>query len=294
MALAQNVQSNQPPTALKTKRSPWHAGAALAVFYLAILAQQLFAIVFVFVLAIFYGSQAISTEFINQSWVSFMLVGAGSLGVLGVTALYCLIKGIRPRHLGLVRLPANKIWYIPIAYVGYMIMSGLLLWIASIVVPSFDLNQTQDVGFDNPTGIQLVLAFVGLVVIPPIAEELLFRGLLYNSLKKGWSWIAIAVACVIAGVLAGLFLSPVAGIIVCALVPAAIVIGKKNTSVASALVVSMLFGLAHMQWNVAIDTFMLSLALIWVYEKTNSLWASVALHALKNGIAYLGLFILTK
>ncbi|MCA9350925.1 CPBP family intramembrane metalloprotease [Candidatus Saccharibacteria bacterium] len=38
---------------------------------------------------------------------------------------------------------------------------------------------------------------------------------------------------------------------------------------------------------------MFSFALIYVFEKTQNLWAAIVLHALKNGIAFVGLFILS-
>jgi membrane protease YdiL (CAAX protease family) len=41
-----------------------------------------------------------------------------------------------------------------------------------------------------------------------------------------------------------------------------------------------------------LDTFILSLFLIYLREKTDGLWASMALHALKNGVAFVALFVL--
>ncbi len=57
------------------------------------------------------------------------------------------------------------------------------------------------------------------------------------------------------------------------------------------IVTSILFGLAHGQWNVAIDTFVLSVFLCILRDITGSLWPSIMLHMLKNGIAYYFLFV---
>lgn len=57
------------------------------------------------------------------------------------------------------------------------------------------------------------------------------------------------------------------------------------------LVTSLLFGAIHGAWNVAIDTFALSVVLCILREMTGNIWASVLLHMLKNGIAYYLLFI---
>lgn len=57
------------------------------------------------------------------------------------------------------------------------------------------------------------------------------------------------------------------------------------------LITSALFGIAHLQPNVIINTFILGLALSYVREKTNSIWTGVALHSLKNLVAFLLLFV---
>ena len=41
-----------------------------------------------------------------------------------------------------------------------------------------------------------------------------------------------------------------------------------------------------------LDTFILSLVLIYLREKTGGLWASITLHAFKNGVAFVALFAL--
>lgn len=55
---------------------------------------------------------------------------------------------------------------------------------------------------------------------------------------------------------------------------------------ASALLVSVLFGLAHGQLNVGVDVFCLSLVACYARELTGSIWAGVVLHMIKNFIAF--------
>lgn len=59
----------------------------------------------------------------------------------------------------------------------------------------------------------------------------------------------------------------------------------------TALVVSALFGLAHWQWNVGLDVFVLSLVMCYMREKTGAIWAGVLMHMIKNGIAFYFVFI---
>jgi membrane protease YdiL (CAAX protease family) len=59
----------------------------------------------------------------------------------------------------------------------------------------------------------------------------------------------------------------------------------------AAAISSSLFGLAHMQLNVAIDTFALGVVACWLLRETASLWPAILLHAIKNSVAFYFLFV---
>lgn len=137
--------------------------------------------------------------------------------------------------------------YFGIYIVAAMILSGVL-----------DFDQKQELGFDDQiAGSALIWVFISLVILPPIVEEILFRGFLYTRFKRFLSMRTAAVA------------------------------------------VSILFAVAHLQfgsgnpllWTAALDTFILSLVLVYVREKTGTIWAGVGIHALKNLIAFSILFV---
>lgn len=137
-----------------------------------------------------------------------------------------------------------------ITFFVYLIASGLFVALISEHISGFDANQVQDVGFDVLTSrYQYVLAFFTLVIIAPIAEEMLFRGFLYGSLRRYAPWWL------------------------------------------SAIIVSLLFGAAHGQWNVAIDTAILSLFLCGLREIFGTIWGGVTVHMIKNGVAFYFLFV---
>lgn len=60
---------------------------------------------------------------------------------------------------------------------------------------------------------------------------------------------------------------------------------------AAILATSLLFGFVHGAWNLAIDTFALSVVMCLLRQNTGSLWTSILLHMTKNGIAFYVLFI---
>lgn len=59
----------------------------------------------------------------------------------------------------------------------------------------------------------------------------------------------------------------------------------------SAVVVSILFGFVHGQWNVGIDTFAMSMVACYLREISGSIWGAIALHSLKNSLAFYLLFV---
>lgn len=130
----------------------------------------------------------------------------------------------------------------------YMLASVVTLTLAS-KVPGFSSGQTQDLGLGHLFGSELVVAFIVLVVVTPLCEELIFRGFLYGRLRALLPWWF------------------------------------------SALVVSVLFGVAHMQWNVGIDVFCLSMVACILREMTGNIWAGVLLHMMKNFLAFLVTFV---
>jgi membrane protease YdiL (CAAX protease family) len=195
-------------------------------------------------------------------------------GQLGAQLVYLLIVNLlifgalymflKRRKLGFQALGFRKPkWSDPLysllALPVYVILLGSVVAIVKYLVPALNIEQAQELGFNgNYGGAQLALIAVALVVLPPLTEETIFRGLIYTSLRQ------------------------------------------RLAAVSAALVVSLLFAAGHLPeggegtllYIAAIDTFVLSLVLVYLREKTKGLWAPIGLHALKNGIAFVSLFIL--
>ena len=201
---------------------------------------------------------------LRQFGVDFMAVNETVLNTVVAAAAYIVALGVviggpwllkkqrtTKEDIGLQRLPTwAELGLAPAGLIVYFITSALVIYLVSLFFTGFDAGQAQDVGFEQLVQrYEYMLAFITIVVIAPIAEEMLFRGYLYGKLKKySPRWIAI-------------------------------------------IVTSALFGFAHGQWNVAIDTFVLSVFLCLLRDLTGSLWPSIILHMLKNSIAYYFLFI---
>ena len=128
----------------------------------------------------------------------------------------------------------------------FAVMVPLVLWLPDVMKE----QQSLDFSTTGNAPWQLILIFVSLVIIAPLAEELMMRGLLFGRLRAKLSFWP------------------------------------------TALLVSVVFAVAHWQINVSIDTFILSMVACYAREKTDTIYSSVLIHTIKNGLAF-GLLFLT-
>jgi uncharacterized protein len=173
-------------------------------------------------------------------------------------AAWLVIKLVRQRRLNLGviglgrRLNKNDLIQ---AIVGFLAFYALLIGVGLIVnlfSPNIN-NEKQNLGFTNiNNGTENLLALIALVLLPPLGEETLIRGYLYSGLRAFWRfWPAL-------------------------------------------LVTSLIFGLAHLElgnggplvWAAALDTFLLSVVLCFLRERTGALYAGMLVHMLNNLIAF--------
>ena len=155
--------------------------------------------------------------------------------------------------LGLKGLPTwTDIGLAPIGFIVALFLAAGLTAVFNMF-PFFNAEEVQELGFSvYVSGMDRVLAFIALVVVAPIAEEIIFRGWLYGRLREKLSHEV----------------SEVAGVII------------------SSLLVSLLFGIVHLQWNVGVNVFALSLVLCGLREVTGTIYAGILTHMIKNGVAF--------
>ncbi len=168
-------------------------------------AQLLFVGVFFYVL----GWLGITVEDTNESLLN--TVSTACVYVLSVT----LVVGIpwwfkkyrtSKRDIGLTRLPRwMDISLAPAGFIVYFLCSASLVYIVGLLIPSFDLNQVQETGFKDITQYhEYILAFATLIIIAPVAEEVLFRGYLYGKLRTVVPvWVAVLITSGLFGVVHG-------------------------------------------------------------------------------------------
>ena len=90
----------------------------------------------------------------------------------------------------------------PIGFIAYLVMSMIGQW----VMPFVDWSAEQDIGYDmsNLIGTDLLIVAATIVIIAPIAEELIFRGWLYGKMKQIIpTWLAVVLVSVLFGIMHG-------------------------------------------------------------------------------------------
>lgn len=92
---------------------------------------------------------------------------------------------ISPTELGMKQPPTLvDIGLAPIGYVVYLFLANLLTNLMS-VFSWFNADQVQDVGFSyGLMGFNRIIAMIALVLIAPVAEEIIMRGWLYGKLRS--------------------------------------------------------------------------------------------------------------
>lgn len=169
-----------------------------------------------------------------------------------------LYKPLRAR-LGLKGLPT---WTdVGLAPIGYVVATALATGLVALfsLLPWFNAGEAQSTGFSiYMSGGERIIAFVALVIVAPIAEEVIFRGWLYGFLREKIHGEVPEIANIII----------------------------------SSLIVSLVFGLVHLQWNVGVNVFCLSMVLCVLREITGTIYSGILVHMIKNGVAFYLLYVL--
>ena len=154
-------------------------------------------------------------------------------------------------ELGIRGLPTwSDLLLAPIGFIVFMFVGTILLALLSKFLPGINWEQTQDVGFSNLlTQSDFALTFIMLVIVAPVAEEVIFRGWLYGKLRA------------------------------------------KIPAIPAIILVSILFGIVHGQWNVGVTVFVMSIVMCTIREITGTIWGGVLLHIIKNGVAFYFLYV---
>ncbi len=238
----------------------WRPIIAIIVAAIIFVVAQIFSgLVVLLYTTLKHWSYAVTKDWLNNSMTAqFVTTLVAYLTIVFLLWVFLRHKRRTFAVLGLLKPKLKDLGYALTGLAVYFPAYIVVVVILSQLIPGLNVNQTQQIGFQNAVGAgQLTMVFFSLVFLPPLVEELLFRGFLFTSLRSKLSFVW-------------------AGLITSALFAAPHLLEG---------------GSGGLLWIAAIDTFVLSLVLVWLREKTGRLYAGMGLHGLKNFIAFFVLFI---
>jgi len=257
---SKSIATEPQPAAPNKKIAPWSAALAVVATVVAFSASQIIAsfLVGLYPLTKGWSNAQANNWLTNSAWAQFLYV----LFTEGLTIFVLWLfwrrykKGVKIA-LGIARKPVIK--DVGYALIGVLVYFGLYMIVFGVInsMVSVNTSQQQDVGFDGTHGSALILTFISLVILPPLVEEITFRGFLFSGLKRRFG-------------------------------PGLATLGTSLLFAAPHLLTGKGSGLL---WIAAIDTFSLSLVLCYLREKTGALYSGMLVHAAKNAIAFAALFI---
>lgn len=176
-----------------------------------------------------------------------------------IGAIYYIVNKakITWQRIGFVKPRLRDLGYALITYGLYFLTYLVVVILVGIFLPSLNLDQEQQIGFEGAVRTsELWMTFISLVILPPLAEELLFRGFVFSSFRAKYR---LRYSVIFTSILFG--------------------------------IAHLQFGSgAPLLWVAAIDTFILSCYLCLLREKTAGVTAPIILHGLKNFVAFMILF----
>lgn len=228
--------------------------ATAVIFYGS---QVLVAIVFYSILAGTGRSEQQITELLESSNMAILgyslLVALLSISLV-VTLLRWYKKPVK-KYLKLDKsLNAREVGRVFAVYATYFVCLVVVTVLVDSLLP-VNVSQEQELGLSAPKAfIDYAQIFIMLAVLPPIFEEILFRGFLFQTLRRRIGLMSSAVLT-------------------------SILFGAAHLEY------------ENLNWIAAIDTLIFSGFLIYLVHKQKSLYGAILLHAIKNSIAFYVLFV---
>jgi membrane protease YdiL (CAAX protease family) len=137
--------------------------------------------------------------------------------------------------------------WIGLTLLGLLVYLGFAVLFASLVANPEQVDVADQLGFDQSL-LGAISAALLIVIVAPVAEEVFFRGFFFGGLRARLPFPWAAL-------LSGLF-----------------------------------FGSIHLTTGdaaVAVQLSVLGIVLAYLYERTGSLWAPIALHTINNALAFI-------
>ena len=125
-------------------------------------------------------------------WFNFLFYTAARLLGLGLIIRFVRKRGVSWKNFGFRGFkPSQALGMIIAASLILLITSSLIFYLLGQAAPGLDIEKEQEIVFAGASSIpELVMAFLALVVLAPIVEEVIFRGFMLPAFVRrfGVAW----------------------------------------------------------------------------------------------------------
>ena len=192
---------------------------------------------------------------------------------------------------------SQPVWTAVYSALSYLVALALIIFVPPAIIKKSEKANRNLLGLKGlPTWSDIGLAPIGFIVYLLIASILTWLFSLFpwfdaeQVQNVGFSTYLSGAERVIA-----FFILVVIAPIIEEIIFRGWFYGKLRTKcpmVVSILMVSVVFGIVHLQWNVGVNVFALSIVLCGLREITGTIYSGIILHMLKNGLAFYLIYVL--
>ncbi|MDE2126742.1 MAG: CPBP family intramembrane metalloprotease [Armatimonadetes bacterium] len=251
----------KPPFAARWSAVHWYLGVQAAIVIITVLVMPLMLPLFLFNPNAAADPNAVQA-YLQQPWMTVALLVIQNIVFIGLPLWVFRLYGASLRSVGLGR-PNWRLLCLGLLFgVGLLVFSNYLdafvteLYRFALGAARFHALERAASSVDagamtksmKSFPMRLAMALVGSIAVP-IGEELLFRGWLYNCIKRRWN--------------------PGVGMVVSGLV----------------------FGAAHFNPIASPAIVVMGVLLAWAYESTGSLYVTMMMHGINNGVSFIVLLV---
>lgn len=140
---------------------------------------------------LYFGSQLLAvlltapfTSFVsNENALQLLILGSSFLVFIAILRWGMQLIGFGWHTIGVAKTRLHNLLLVPIAFIVYLTISQTFTWLATHF-SWFKVDQPQELGLNTSGATNLAFAFIVLVILAPLFEELLFRGVLFHGLRS--------------------------------------------------------------------------------------------------------------
>lgn len=197
----ENVSKTMAPKVSESKEKAMHPAVQIWRMIYPVLMHGAVSVLMTLIFAAYFSAKAalthtdenpflIAQKVVDTTLIQLILTSLAA----GAVAYFFYIKDQRKRREGLLGTGADTIWTPPVVWFSVIVLAIVGSQFLNDLIIVFHLNEIfssyQDLVSDTMMGQPMWILFLAVGILAPIAEELIFRGLVFRRMKDSMKPIA--------------------------------------------------------------------------------------------------------